>query len=128
MSVKSICTGDVVKKVTVTGGSFGSSPVFTESDCCIDCRIDINGGSESNATGVPNEMRSGTVFFSKNPSLSTGNYLRWVSRGGVRFASAIMLRVTTIDDAEGRPGEPAWLWSVQVDEDKQTGVMIRAAY
>lgn len=124
MSVESLCIGDRVRRVTLSGGTFGNEPTFVETDP-IECRIDINSGGESNSEGVANETRTGTIFFAKNPRLRAGHYLRWLTRGCVAVDPSVLFRVTTVDDAEGRPGDTPWLWSVEVTEDKQASKLLR---
>jgi len=124
MSVESLCIGDVVSRVTLSDGQFGNAPTFVQSDP-IECRIDINSGGESNSEGVANETRTATIFFSKNPKLRAGHYLRWLTRGCVKIDPVVMFRVTTIDNGEGRPGDTPWIWSVEVTEDNQSSKLIR---
>lgn len=92
----------------------------------MDCRIDLNGGSESNGEGVANRSRSGTIFFASDPRLQVGHYLRWISRAGKPVLEPTAFRVTYVDDAEGRPGDSAWLWSVEASEDQQISSMLKA--
>jgi hypothetical protein len=124
MSVATMCIGDRVRRVTLSGGQFGNEPSFVEGDP-VECRIDINSGSESNSEGVANETRTGTIFFAKNPKLRAGHYLRWLTRGCEAIDPSVLFRVTTIDNGEGRPGETPWLWSVEVTEDNQASKLIR---
>lgn len=124
MSLESMCSGDRVRRLTVSGGTFGNTPVFVEGDA-IECRIDISTGSESSDTGAANELRTGSAFFSKNPRLKVGHYLRLLTHGCEPVVPPILLRVVSVDDAEGRPGDTPWLWTATVREDKQSGLAIR---
>lgn len=125
MSLRDICSGDLVRVVTMGGGTFGNPPTASEGSP-IECRIDLSGGNESNETGVPNLTRNGLAYFSEDPKVKVGQYLRWISRAKKKFSPEIMLRIVDIDDAEGRPGEKPWLWTVTFTEDKQRSEMIRS--
>lgn len=124
MSIESLCTGDKVRKLTLTDGDFGEPPNFTDGEF-FDCRIDLSGGVETDSEGVASGTRNGTVFFAKNPKLRIGHYLRWISRGNTLISETVMFRVTYIDDAEGRPGDDPWLFSVEVSEDKSVSEFIK---
>lgn len=124
MSLESICSGDRVRKVTIGGGSFGETPTATEGDP-IECRIDISSTSESFEEGVSIALKSGSIYFAKDPKLQTGHYLRWLSRGCKAITDSILFRVVGIDNAEGRPGDPPWLWTAEVIEDRKASGYIR---
>ena len=124
MSVETLCVGDRVRKVTLSGGSFGSSAVIEEG-VPIECCIQLSGGSEDSSTGIANRSRSGTAFFSKDPRLQVGHYLRWLTRACVAVTDEVMFRVTFVDNAECRPGQAPWMWSVSLDEDAQATELLR---
>ncbi len=124
MSVQTLCVGDRVRKVTLAGGSFGSSAAMTEGEP-IECCIQLSGGSEDSSTSIANRARTAMVYFAKDPRLQVGHYLRWLSRACVPVVNEVMFRVTFVDDSECRPGQAPWMWSVSVSEDAQATELLR---
>ena len=125
MSVESLCIGDRVRRVTLSGGTFGSSAAMTEGNP-MECCIQLSGGSEDNSAGIANRKRSGTAFFAFDPKLQVGHYLRWLTRACKAVTDEVMFRVTFVDDAECRPGQAPWMWSVTLEEDKQATELLRS--
>lgn len=119
MSLQTLCTGDVVKIVTVSGGGFGSTPTFTESDTEYSCRIDSYGGPEDRRGARADKLRSMTVFFLTEPPLRVGQFLKWTKTGSpnntITFSTPIYMRAKP-PYPEGRPGEAPAYWVVDAEE------------
>lgn len=123
MSVRSLCTGSRVRRVTLKQGSFGKSPDYEEGDP-IECRININATDESSASGLSNATRSARILFADNPHLRTGHYLRWLTNG-CEGKDVVLFRVTGVDDSKCRPGDPPWLWIVTCVEDREVSLDVK---
>ncbi len=116
MSIQFMCSGDTVKKLSFSNGSWGDTPTPTLSSP-FDCRIDINGMNEDRQESQANEILSGEAFFSSNPLLVVGDYLVWTHHANVAKTPQMVLRVIGTNE-EGRPGSPSWLWHVNLVEDR----------
>lgn len=122
MSTKTICVGDKVQSVTMSDGTFGKAPEMVRG-CVLECRIDINSAGESSETAIADRKRSGMAFFSENPKLRVGHYLRWISTNCGRSNPATTFRVVG-EYFEGPPGADPWLWIVELEESAQVTEMV----
>lgn len=119
MSLQTLCTGDICRIVTVSGGSFGATPTFSTSDSDLSCRVDSYGGPEDRRGARADKMRRMTIFFLTEPAIQVGKFLKWTKTGypnnAVTFTSPIYMRVLAVYP-EGRPGEAPAYWVVDAEE------------
>lgn len=119
MSISELATGDLVRIVTISSGSFGAAPTITTSSTDLSCRIDSYGGGEDRRAGRADKRRRMTAYFLTEPAIQVGKFLKWTATGSpnnlTTFSNAIYMRVLSAYP-EGRPGEAPAYWVVECEE------------
>jgi hypothetical protein len=124
LTVASLAVGDVVKKVSFTGGEWGGNPTVVLGSAMI-CRIDQFSAGENRERGTASESGSANAYFSYDPDVQTGDYLSWVTSGGYVMKNPTAYRVQG-SYHEGRPGQPPMIWVVDLIEDRQQTLLIKS--
>lgn len=115
MSVKSLCIGDRVRRVRLTNGQMGRTPTVVESDP-MECRLDVTSDGENRDSGIADRKISAQAYFSSDPKLNVGDYLRWVQRGqNITVDPPVIFRVVGGDD-DYAPGRNPILWWYDLEQ------------
>lgn len=105
MSIAALASGDtvVVETITTTRGEAGSQVRTPVEGASLDCAVQTPSASEIRSYQARGMKLDYWAFFSSDPSLTTNDRLKWMTRRAAALAIPIYLRVLDCY-AEGRPG------------------------